>query len=81
MSTLTADQLTQLRQEMARGETVNWNKAQINAACQAVEDQIEGFKSTINSAINTATSPLVLSVSQKKKLVKFYFRQKFDRGG
>ncbi len=82
MAVLSTEQLTELRQEMARGKNViNWDKAQINAACQAIEDQIEGFKATINSAINTATSPVVMSNSLKKELVKFYFRQKFSRGG
>ncbi len=81
MAVLTAEQLTELRQAIAVGEVVNWNKAQINAAAQALEDEIEGFKGTINIAINAATAPLVLSVPLKKKLVKFYFQQKFSRGG
>ena len=82
MAVLSTEQLTELRQEMARdGSVVNWSKAQINAACQAIEDQIEGFKVTINTAINTATSPVVMPNATKKKLVKFYFRQKFSRGG
>ena len=82
MTVLSAEQLTELRQEMARDDSVvNWSKVQINAACQAVEDQIEGFKAPINSAINTAMSPVVMPNATKKKLVKFYFRQKFNRGG
>ena len=82
MATLTSEQLTQLRQEIARGESVVvWDKPTINAACQAVEDEIEGLKAAISAAIYPATSPVVLSNSIKLKLVKFYFHQKFNRGG
>ena len=82
MAVLTSEQLTELRQEMARGESsITWDKPTINAACQAVEDLIEGSKSAISSAIDVATSPAVLPNPIKLKLVKFYFHQKFNRGG
>jgi len=81
MSILTAEQLTELRQEMARDEVVDWSKTQLNAACQAFEDAIEAVKLSVSVDIDTATSPIVLSNPLKKKLAKFYFRQKFGRGG
>jgi len=39
MATLSADQRAALRREVARGESsIDFNKGQINAALQAVED-------------------------------------------
>lgn len=82
MPTLSATELTELRQRLARTQaTVNWNKTQINAAYQAVEDYIEDHKLEISAAIDTATSPIVLSNPIKKLLVAYYFVQKALRDG
>ena len=80
MSLLSAIELAALRQSCARDQpTVNYTKPQINAALQAVEDTFEGLRPTLNTAINTATAPLVLTAAQKRLLVKFWLQQKAGR--
>ena len=82
MAVLNSTQLAELRRAMASDQaTVNYNKVQINAALQAVEDWFEANRAAINAAINTATAPLVFTGSQKSALVKYWLRQKFERGG
>lgn len=83
MATLTADQLTDLRQACANGQAipVNYTKPQINAALQAIEDWMEANKASLSQAINTATDPFVFTAAQKKELGRYWFKQKFERGG
>jgi hypothetical protein len=83
MALLTSDQLAALRRQCARGEIpVNYTKAQINAALQAIEDTFESaaLQNAISNAINTATSPLVLTAAQKRVLVKHWLASRFERG-
>lgn len=56
------------------GYSINYLKAGVNAAFQAVEDWFTqgAVQTAVSNAINTATSPLVLTVSQKKIIVKFW---------
>lgn len=80
MATLSADQYTQLRQAAAQGQaTVPWNKAQLNAAAQAVEDWFEANRASLNTAINAATTPLVLPAAVKRALLISYLTQKAGR--
>lgn len=83
MATLTATELAELRLACASSQaTVGYTKAQINAALQAIEDWFENTaRAALNTTINTATSPLVLSAPVKKILVAHYLRQKFAREG
>lgn len=82
MAILKAEELAELRRSLARAEsTVDWDKPIINAALQAIENLVEGAKPSINTAINTATSPYVFSATHKKKLLAYYFQQKFRREG
>ncbi len=92
MASLTVGELAELRQAMARGQvSVGWDKPTINVALQAIEDFFEGtitgpmvgstVKAAIAGAINAATVPFVFSGLQKKRLVAFWFRQKFRREG
>jgi hypothetical protein len=79
MAVLTPTQLDKIRQEVCRNVTdVNFTKPQINAAIQAVEDWFEANRPAISTAINTATSPLVLTVAQKKQVVAYWLLYKFD---
>jgi len=81
MAVMTSDELVELRQECAVGETVSWNKATINTALQAVEDWFEANKASLAGEIDTATAPFTFTNAQKKKLVAYWLRQKFRREG
>jgi len=82
MATLTAPQLAELRRGIAPDvAAVNFNKPQVNAALQAVEDWFETTARTeIGAAIETA-APGVFTNAQKRVIAKYWLRQKFDRGG
>ena len=80
MPVLTSLQLAELRRGCAHEQaTINYDKAQINAALQAVENAFEGLRPTLNANINTATAPLILTLSQKRLVVKYWLQQKFGR--
>ena len=83
MATLTANQLSTLRQQVAaEGVAIAYTKPNLNAAAQAVENYFETTaRAALNTAINAATAPLVLPAPVKAALVKHYLRQKFERGG
>ena len=92
MASLTVGDLAELRQAMARGQaSVGWDKPTVNAALQAIENFFEGtvtgpmvgstVKAVISGSIDLATAPFVFSGPQKKRLVAFWFRQKFTREG
>jgi hypothetical protein len=69
MATLSATELQAIRSGCAGSvSAVTYTKAQANAAAQAVEDFLTNNAATVSTAINTATSPLVLSAAQKKAL-------------
>ena len=83
MAVLNATQLAEGRQKVAKELIeVTYVKADINAAFQAVENYFETTaRAAINTAINAATSPVVLPAGVKTLIVKHYLKQKFDRGG
>jgi hypothetical protein len=78
---LTANFLTACRNiiESDRLE-IEYSKAQINAATQAIEDFFESKRVAFSTQINTATSPLVLSNQVKRRLVRAVLLEKFTRG-
>jgi len=82
MATISAADLAKIRREIAEafvkaGLPVNFNKAQINAALQALEDWFEGVRSSAVTAINNATSPFVFTNAQKKKLGAYWLLFKY----
>lgn len=84
MATLSPSELTLCRNQMERatnGTGIPWTKPQLNAAAQAVEDILVGgaLQTAISNAINTATSPLVLSATQKRQLVAYVLARKAER--
>lgn len=81
MAILLPDDLTVLRQQSARDQTVDYTKAQINAALQAIEDFFEANRGAISAAINTATAPYVFTAAQKRRMVAYWLQQKFGREG
>lgn len=85
MAVLTASQLIEIQRDCERHFNgaqipINYVKSQLKAAAQAIENVFESaaFKNAISSAIDTATAPLVLTVAQKKALVKYWLRVKFN---
>jgi len=82
MSILTANQLAQLRQELERRDVeINYNKAQVNAAFQALEDwyQSAAIQTALSTTIDTATAPLVLTNQQKVALICVALRRLSNR--
>lgn len=79
MATLSSSELQAVRNGCASSQTVNYTKPQINAAAQAVEDFLTNNAAAVSSAINTATSPLVLTAAQKKAIVAYVVYLKFLR--
>ena len=82
MAILTPEQLAQLRQELERRQVpINYTKPQINAAFQGVEDwyQAANVQNAISNAIDSATSPLVLTPQQKLALVCVALRRLSNR--
>jgi hypothetical protein len=79
MAVLSPDELTKIRQECAKRVPVNYTKAQLNAAVQAVEDWFETNRSSLSAVINNATSPLTLTAGQKRALVAFWLESKFRK--
>lgn len=81
MSTLTVTQLTEIRQGAATngGTTVNYTRAQINAAVQAIEDYFEDTARAGFGAAIEAAAPGVFTNAQKKKIGKYWLLQKYGR--
>jgi hypothetical protein len=79
MATLSASELQAIRNGLAQAQTVNYTKPVINAGAQAVEDLLTNSATAISNAINTATSPTVLSAAQKKALVAYVVFAKYLR--
>lgn len=80
MATLSASELQDIRNGCAASNpAVGYTKAQINAAAQAVEDFLTNNSATVSTAINTATSPLVMSAALKKEIVAQVCQKKFQR--
>jgi hypothetical protein len=82
MAVFTQQDLQYVRSAVAAtGLTVTYTKATLDAATQAVEDWFAANQASLGAAINAATSPVVLSVAQKKALVVGWLLAKFNRGG
>lgn len=65
MAVLTPKQLAKIRGKLARGRTSTWDKPQVNAAIQAIEDRLQGSKAILNNDIETA-APGVFTGAQKR---------------
>ena len=83
MATLTALQLDEVRQGYVKEHGVaDVTKPKLNAAIQAVEDALTApsLQTALSNAINTATSPQVLTATQKRLLVRWVLQSRFSRG-
>lgn len=83
MAALTPDQLADIRQHTVKELAVaTFTKPVINAAIQAIEDVFvsPALQNAINNAINTATSPVVLTAEQKRVLVRWWLASRHLRG-
>ena len=86
MATLSPEKLAKLRKRIEKkyplgedGTGVTYSKPQIDAASQAISTLLTASKTTINNAINNATSPYVLSPAVKKLLVAEVLIEPADR--
>ena len=81
MAVLNVSQLVKCRNSVERTAkerslSVNYTKPKINAGLQAIEDWFEANRVSLNTAISTATAPLVLTGAQKVALVKAWLDYK-----
>lgn len=74
MAILEATELAKLRRDFAEGVAVTYTKPQINAALQQIEDWFEANRASLGAAITGGWT-----ANQKRRLVKFWLRQKFER--
>lgn len=82
MAILTADQLVQLRHDLAASVVIiTWNKTQANSAFQAIEDWFENNRTVLALTIDTNTAPFTFTSVQKVRLIAFWLKQKFIREG
>lgn len=81
MATLTAEELVQIRRDVARAGDIpiNYTKATINTALQAIEDWYEANRATLGVSIDAAIAPQVLTLAQKREITKFWLTQKSGR--
>ena len=86
MAILTNNQLAKLRREWVRahrdadptfGPSVI--KADINNMMQAIEDWLESNRAALSSVVDTATSPVTFTNSEKKRAFAVWCEQKFGR--
>lgn len=81
MAIITNEELSVLRKQFTEGIVpVTFIKAPINAALQAINDWFD--KAAVQSSLNTdieAAAAGVFTANQKKKLVKFWLRSRFEK--
>lgn len=82
MAILTPDQLQELRSSCAEDIQVRYDKALINGVMQVIEDTFDSLavRSALSNAIDTASTPLVFTATEKRMLVKSWLRSRFRRG-
>jgi len=84
MAILTSDELSFVRrtcqEEDPAAPIATANKPVFNLAIQAIEDWWVDNAASLSTAINTATSPTVLTTAQKKKIGKAWLLSRFNRG-
>lgn len=82
MAMLTSPELGAIRRDLEdESIAITYQKAQVNAAIQAIENSFETTcKAALNNAIETA-APGVFTAAQKRAMVKRYLYRKFQRGG
>lgn len=81
LAILQPGELTELRQQATRNQTVDFSKQTINAALQALEDLMESNRVALSNAINSATAPYMFTPVMKRRLFALWCRQKFKREG
>ena len=82
MALLTSEQSTELRQNCSRDLSWPLVRETANAALQAIENVFvsAAVQNALSNAIDAATSPIVLTIAEKRTLVKHWLRQRADRG-
>jgi hypothetical protein len=74
MAVLTTEQKASLRRFIAgESQTVGWNKAQVDAMMQAIDDWADANQASLNAAINAATQPLGITFTAGQKTRAFVY--------
>ena len=86
MAVLTPIELVENRREFIRAHTdadptygPSVTKSELNSMMQAIEDWLELNRTVLSSAIDTATSPITFTNTDKKKAFAAWCKQKFGR--
>lgn len=78
MAVLNGGELNTIQQGCEKIVTVDYTKAQINTAIQAIEDWYQLNKGDISTDIDTATSPFSFSIAQKKAIFAYWAFYRFN---
>lgn len=79
---LTTGQQAQLREQAAPAmPSINYNKAQIDAATAAIDTWFDANLVSLAQAINAATAPFNFTAAQKKVLIAYWLKQRMGREG
>jgi hypothetical protein len=67
----------EIRQHCAKeAPLVGYTKEAINNGIQAIEDWFETNRASLNTAINTATSPVIMSAQTRRHMVMAWLKYK-----
>lgn len=82
MAILTPVQLDELRQNYSIDFSWKLVREDANDIFQAIEDVFTSpaVQNALSNAIDNATIPIVLTANEKRSLVKFWLRQRAERG-
>jgi len=78
MAALTKKQLASLRRGAVGGKHPTFDKPEINAAFQAIEDKFPALKTTLGGAIETAV-PGTFTAAMKKAIIAYWLELKFNQ--
>jgi len=78
---LTPQDIDYVRVNFTKEIPPRWLKPTINAAIEAVETVLTSasLQTALSNAIDAATDPIVLDGTEKRKLVKWVLKSRFDR--
>lgn len=78
MAVLTPEILAQIRREFTVGLNPTWNKTEVNAVLQAVEDWFEANRTSLGAAMEAA-APGKFNAAMKKRLAAYWLLNKYGR--
>ena len=72
--------LAELRRKICAGQTVNFGKATINAACNAVNDGFGTNRSTQDTNIDNSTGTYTFGTGMKDRIMTYMHEYKYRKG-